>query len=279
VVSVIYAVCGNLELTLSISKRVATTHLSDYIMNGASALNFTSLQLIFKIISYHDSELSHLFESLESAHLLSFCISWLLTWFAHEIKEIHIIARIYDYCLSHNTGNPQISLYLSTALLIYFKKQLLSKVNDDVSLHCFFQRVKWEKIDFNKVIVISEELLIQYPPSIISPYASYSDMEFDEIKTNGNDSSEEFESEYNSDLYTPSLDPSEQDANFDIDAASANEESNNLKPKVYKKLSIKINLLSIPDTITSLIDETVSLFDKKNKTPTGSPNVLSPKTK
>eukprot|EP01084_Bolivina_argentea_P216428 367692_1 len=96
VVSVFYAVCGdNLQLSKLISERVAKTLLSDYIMNGSSELNFTSLQLIFKMISYHDIELSKLFSSIEQAHLLSFAVSWLLTWFAHEIKEINIIARIY----------------------------------------------------------------------------------------------------------------------------------------------------------------------------------------
>eukprot|EP00484_Ammonia_sp_Unknown_P002292 CAMPEP_0197073686 /NCGR_PEP_ID=MMETSP1384-20130603/210731_1 /TAXON_ID=29189 /ORGANISM="Ammonia sp." /LENGTH=489 /DNA_ID=CAMNT_0042512525 /DNA_START=80 /DNA_END=1549 /DNA_ORIENTATION=+ len=170
VVSVFYAVCDQPALAKKLSKKVARTLLKDYVMNGRSELNFEyCLKSIFKLIKYHDAQLDELFDSIDSVCALSFCVSWLLTWFAHEIKDKAVIARIYDYCLC---SHQSISLYLSAALLIYCKQGLLSTVTDDVTLHVFFQKLQWQHLDFNKIIEIAETLHGKYPPSMILPVSS-----------------------------------------------------------------------------------------------------------
>merc|ERR1712087_494394 len=97
-------------------------------MAGSEELNFAALSLIFEIINYHDAELNDLFQQIESAHCLSFAVSWILTMFAHEIKQISVIARVYDYCLAAFASNEFVSIYLAAALLLYFKKDLLHNV-------------------------------------------------------------------------------------------------------------------------------------------------------
>merc|ERR1712087_309857 len=140
-------------------------------MAGSEELNFAALSLIFEIINYHDAELNDLFQQIESAHCLSFAVSWILTMFAHEIKQISVIARVYDYCLAAFASNEFVSIYLAAALLLYFKKDLLHNVKGDAlqDLHVFFAEIKWEKINFDKIIVIAEDLFERYPPSMIAP--------------------------------------------------------------------------------------------------------------
>ena len=42
-----------------------------------------------------------------------FALSWVLTWFSHDLDDISLICRLYDVCLS---GHPLMSLYLATAV-------------------------------------------------------------------------------------------------------------------------------------------------------------------
>eukprot|EP01084_Bolivina_argentea_P006904 13040_1 len=272
VVSVFYAVCGNHDLAKRLSKKVARTLLRDYIMNGSQELGFNTVQMIFQIISYCDRELHKLFASI-NAHLLSFCVSWLITWFAHEIRDMNVIARIYDYVLC---SHELIPLYMSSALLIYFRKELLMQVHDDVTLHCFFQELKWEKIDFNKVIHLSEELFKKYPPRSYSMSSILSaDEECDEIKDEFGAESSDSESGYAFDIYSPSVapsegvtplvDPVEDLAHFNIDESIQKQSAT--KPKTRTK-SKKFDFLeafhSFEDKLEKTIDDFVAIFDTKH---------------
>ena len=281
VASVFYAVTNDQELSKKLSDKVAKTLLKDYIMaNGSEELNFAALSLIFKIINYHDAELNDLFQQIESAHCLSFAVSWILTMFAHEIKQISVIARVYDYCLATFESNELVSLYLSAALLLYFKKDLLHNVKGDAlqDLHVFFAEIKWEKINFDKIIAISEELFAKYPPSLISPVATYNPLIVDcddgEIKENALLNDVDSSSEYNSDFISPLVDPAEDLVSFDIDDDDENENEEEEKKKIlenndkYKPKEIKVKKtkrIDIFDAIPDYFDEFVSLFDKNHK--------------
>ena len=295
VVSVFYTVCNNQDLARKLSQKVASTFLKDYIMNNSSKLSFNAFKIIFKIIKNEDNQIYELFTSIDSVCVLSFAVSWLLTWFAHDVKNINIISRIYDYCLS---SHESISLYLSAALLIYFKKELLDQITDDISLHVFFQSLEWEKINYDKWISKTEQLFNKYPPknmadsslSNISNISNISiEMDLDEIKEDDNDisdskavelmdSSSSSLSEYSSD-FTPSSDQNEDFKQFDINVNDEYEKENNQfnnnnannKPICkQKRVSSKLSRLdffdslqTIPDALTHKIDDIMSIFDKK----------------
>eukprot|EP01084_Bolivina_argentea_P150946 263541_1 len=158
VTSVFYAVCNNEKLAQTISNKVARTLLSDYIMMSEDEhINVVNYKLIFDIIECHDKEL-RLY--LDNAHdFISISISWLLTWFAHQIKDITIISRIYDYCLC---SDKLISSYLSAALVIYLRNELLDAAKHDISLFEFFTDIKWDKLDFEEIIHLSDTLHERY---------------------------------------------------------------------------------------------------------------------
>jgi len=217
-----------------------------------------------------------------------------LTMFAHEIKQISVIARVYDYCLSEFERNECVSLYLSAALLLYFKKDLLHKVKNPgdalQDLHVFFQEIKWKKINFEKIIQISEELFEKYPPSVISPETVRLYAEMDEIKENTLLGDADSSSEYNSDFLSPLVDRDEDCVNFemideeeeeeekeDVDTNAKEEEEEENKKRImenndkYKpKEAIKERRKNKPkmdifEPISGYFDEFVSLFGKNNK--------------
>lgn len=42
-----------------------------------------------------------------------YCMAWVLTWFAHDLQDLHTVARIYDVLLG---AHPTLVLYLSAAV-------------------------------------------------------------------------------------------------------------------------------------------------------------------
>ena len=162
VTSVIYAVCRNEQLAQKITQNVAETLFSDYILvkNDNDMLDVGLYKLIFDIIQCEDKELDKV---LDNGHdFISISISWLLTWFAHHVKSKKVIARIYDFCLS---SDKLMSSYLSAALIIDSKEELLSAVQDDgISIFEFFNDLQWEQQDFDKLILLAHGLYKRYSP-------------------------------------------------------------------------------------------------------------------
>merc|ERR1712228_148513 len=192
-------------------------------------------------------------------------------------------------------SNELVPIYMSAALLLYFKKDLLQKVNSKgdalQDLHVFFAEIKWEKINFDKIIQISEELFDKYPPSLISPVevATFNPLSVEiydnEIKENALMNDGDSSSDYNSEFITPLVDISEEADFPDIDTNDVDEDDDDddevekkkimenndkYKPKaikVKKNKNLKnINLkIDINLKFEEYFDEFVSLFDRKYK--------------
>lgn len=51
-----------------------------------------------------------------------FAVSWVITWFAHDIGSLGSIERIYDFFLA---SHPLMNLYLSASLLRLYRRPLI----------------------------------------------------------------------------------------------------------------------------------------------------------
>lgn len=70
-----------------------------------------TLPLIFSLLEKVDVEL---YEFLSQSGVQSFfALSWVLTWFSHDIRNVQKIARVFDVMLC---SHPLFSLYLSAAV-------------------------------------------------------------------------------------------------------------------------------------------------------------------
>lgn len=135
--SLVLLACDNDEVTATnILSALSSTHLIDYVQNTTKSFQST-LQMIAiasrvlldvaEQYSQQGEEEGDLYEYLfhsqqtnlhpqPEGHLLHhFILSWVISWFAHDIKDFHIACRIMDVCIS---SHPCMSLYLSVALLI-----------------------------------------------------------------------------------------------------------------------------------------------------------------
>jgi hypothetical protein len=66
------------------------------------------------LLEFADPELANF---IKSAGLPPYYgLSWLLTWFSHNIDEIDTVARLFDYFL---VSSPYAPLYLSVAIMVH----------------------------------------------------------------------------------------------------------------------------------------------------------------
>eukprot|EP01083_Nonionella_stella_P038810 105503_1 len=170
VASVLYAVCNNVKLTQQLATKVADTLMCDFLC--AEDLNVSSCNFIFEIIEANDKSLSKILED-ERSDFIAISISWLITWFAHQIDDISVLSRIYDYCLSSDP-HQMISSFLSAALVIYLRDDILMAKKNDVALFQFFKELQWNKLNFNVIIYISEFLISQQQQAMSRSYSSIS---------------------------------------------------------------------------------------------------------
>ena len=70
------------------------------------------MKLVMKILRKIDPDL-HLIISNAVNDTPEFTLSWILTWLAHDIKELSLIARIFDYFIS---SHPLAPIYVSIAV-------------------------------------------------------------------------------------------------------------------------------------------------------------------
>ena len=112
----IYATTSVMGLTLAcqVLTRLARSHFRD-----AMRPNFHNLQsalklIVMPLIASFDSELhSHLFDCEMEPY---FCLSWVITWFAHDIRDTELVKRLYDFFL---VSHPLMSVYVSVAMIIH----------------------------------------------------------------------------------------------------------------------------------------------------------------
>lgn len=79
------------------------------------------LNLIMKILKRVDPEL---FDMLKDEFPMpTFALSWLLTWFSHDIADLDKVQIIYDACLSQH---PMFIAYLAVAVIEYNREKVIS---------------------------------------------------------------------------------------------------------------------------------------------------------
>ncbi|KAJ1497089.1 hypothetical protein HMI56_005822 [Coelomomyces lativittatus] len=91
-------------------------------------------QMLFllPILKREDRSLYHLFERTQLHPY--FCLSWIITWYAHDLKDFECICRIFDFCLC---TNPILPIYMSTALVLMNRDAILDQEPDYALLHHF----------------------------------------------------------------------------------------------------------------------------------------------
>jgi hypothetical protein len=104
-----------LSLACHVLLRLSHSHFRD-----AMKADFTHLQaalrlIVLPLIATFDPQLhSHL--TLSGIDEPYFCLSWVITWFAHDIHDTDLVKRIFDFFIA---SHPLMAVYTSVAMVLH----------------------------------------------------------------------------------------------------------------------------------------------------------------
>jgi len=132
VASVFLMTLSSPSLTSSVLSAVSSSHLRD-----AMSSDFTSLILALRLLIF---PMVHLFDPALHSFLRSsgvepfFALSWVITWFSHDIRNIDTASRLADAFIA---SHPLLPMYVSVALMIHpeCRKFILSTECDFPMVH------------------------------------------------------------------------------------------------------------------------------------------------
>eukprot|EP00347_Sterkiella_histriomuscorum_P004072 403361850 len=125
-VSVLYLTLGQ-NLGFYCADIASRFLIRDYMLQSFETGIFPLLNLMLKLLRLADEEV---FEIIEQGifGIPTFAISWVLTWFSHDIENFPQIQRAFDACLAQH---PLYPIYLGVATILQFKDMLIDQFDED----------------------------------------------------------------------------------------------------------------------------------------------------
>jgi hypothetical protein len=125
--------CGaDFELPSKVLQQISFSHLSDALQS-----NFLQLQTGIKLVLF---PLLAKLDPVVHNHLLDadmepfFCLSWIITWFAHDVRDTSLVKRLFDaFIVSH----PLLPVYMAIAMMLHpYNRNIIMETDCDfASLH------------------------------------------------------------------------------------------------------------------------------------------------
>jgi hypothetical protein len=123
---------SGLDLPSAVLLQVSQSHFRDCMRPNFKELQTAMRLALMPLIAVNDPDV-HM-------HLLDcdmqplFCFSWILTWFAHDIRDTAAVKRLYDVFL---VSHPLMPMYMSVAMVIHplNRREVLATENDFADVH------------------------------------------------------------------------------------------------------------------------------------------------
>lgn len=160
-------VCSIFLLVLGAKKaaqlceKISTIFIRDAMMDTMSPILW-QLELIPKIIAKRNPSLARLLSPLQEHY---YALSWILTWFSHDLYEQNDITRLFDLFVA---SNPIMPVYVAAALVLYHAdtiRDLPSDLRTDSAiLHTTISKLPMQSFPVGEIISQASELYEAYPP-------------------------------------------------------------------------------------------------------------------
>lgn len=138
--------------------------LRDLLDRGDFELPLALVDLVFGILQMADPPLYEKLSSLDIPRY--FCISWIITWFAHDLERLSTAQVCFDFFLANE---PVAVVYAAAALPMLHRAQLLAwKDIGDPSIHQFLKTLPRK---MSPSLLIRQAALLMHthpPPSLLN---------------------------------------------------------------------------------------------------------------
>ncbi|OEU08218.1 hypothetical protein FRACYDRAFT_136656, partial [Fragilariopsis cylindrus CCMP1102] len=123
---------GDLELPSKVLCQISFSHFGDALQSDFLKLQ-TGLKLIlFPLLRKLDREVhDHLLDADMEPY---FCLSWIITWYAHDIRDTNLVKRLFDAFI---VGHPLLPVYTALSMMThpYNRRIILETDCDFAALH------------------------------------------------------------------------------------------------------------------------------------------------
>jgi len=157
-IGVLVMILSNEETAFSAAVKISTTFHRESMREDFQQVTL-QLSLLHPLLHHFDRELHCLFTEVQMEPY--YAISWILTWFAHDLADIDLVARLFDVFLS---ADPLFSLYMSAAVVIYRREEILATEADFGFLHNTLVKLP-VNIDFEAIIKRARIMIELLPPT------------------------------------------------------------------------------------------------------------------
>ena len=166
VVSVFVLVMADDYVAFQVAEAAAERFFGDCMRSNFGVISEV-MGLIFPLLQVGDKEVAKLLQIVGIEPY--FVVSWLITWFAHDVKDLDVISRIFDVMLC---SHPLYCLYICAALVVHNREGILECDADFAPLHTFLVHMARKPLDLEVLILKADELFARCPPAELLKRAS-----------------------------------------------------------------------------------------------------------
>ncbi|CAI9737936.1 Hypothetical predicted protein [Octopus vulgaris] len=146
------------DLAYAVVDRLSISHLSDY-MGSTMERTKVIMDYVFPILAKVNPKLEAYLQKAEVGTM--FCLSWIITWYGHVLKEYRHIVRLYDFFIA---SHPLMPIYVAAAIVLYREKEILSCPCEMASVHHTLSHLP-KDLPFEELIITACDIHLLYPPS------------------------------------------------------------------------------------------------------------------
>jgi hypothetical protein len=108
------AVASGLDMPAAVLLQISQSHFRDCMRANFHQLQ-TGLQVaFFPLLRYADPEIHEFLCACDMQPF--FALSWIITWFAHDVRDTQLVKRLFDFFL---VSHPLMSLYVAVAMVCH----------------------------------------------------------------------------------------------------------------------------------------------------------------
>ncbi|KAJ3011126.1 hypothetical protein HKX48_007008 [Thoreauomyces humboldtii] len=153
------------SLASSCLESLSLYYLRDFMtLTLQSALN--QIHLLLPLIALSCPPI-HAFLLQIDGFLPYFCLSWIITWYSHDLTDTSRVARLFDFLLA---SNPLMPVYVAAAVLMTQKDRLLEEEAEYSNIHHFLSRLPPE-MSIESLIKQAQNLHRTHPPRTLQKRA------------------------------------------------------------------------------------------------------------
>ncbi|KAJ3180039.1 hypothetical protein HDU87_002262 [Geranomyces variabilis] len=129
-----------------------------------SALN--QIHLLFPLLSLASPKV-HTFLSEVDGFLPYFCLSWVITWYSHNLHDQARAARLFDFLIA---SNPLMPVYLAAAVVLARKTALLTQDQEYSTVHHFLSQFPLD-VNVEALVRDAQQMYTTHPPNELQKIA------------------------------------------------------------------------------------------------------------